>query len=138
MTTESDKFRKGGSIPVKVLLKNTGPDPLLINNRLALNAPTAPALYREIAFTVTDPNGKPVYFGARVNIGRPDSRHFKELGPGETIERVYDLKGYYKFETPGQYTLQASYQNQSDGVNGHEPWKGEVKSNVGSLTIVAE
>src|SRR6185436_17092577 len=110
MTTESDTYRKGGSIPVKVQLKNTGPEPVLINNRLALNAPTSPAPYREIAFTVKDPTGKPVFFGARVNIGRPEAKHFKELGPGETIEKVFDLKGYDKLDAPGQYSIQASYQ----------------------------
>lgn len=136
--TDSETFRKDGAVHVKVQLTNAGEAPVLINNRLALNDPGAPPEAREISFAVTDPTGKPVFFGARLNPGRPDARHFKALGPGASIERVYDLSDYYRFEVTGRYAIQASYQNQSDPGDGSDSWKGAVKSNVGSVVIVSE
>jgi hypothetical protein len=130
-------FHAGEEMGATVTLRNAGSEPVTVNGRLALNAAFAPKDYRDVALLVSDPQGAPVPFEAKVNIGSPAARDFKTLQPGEAVQHRYDLASFYDLQKPGTYSLQAVYQNQSEpGTGNGAAWKGELKSAVERLTVV--
>ena len=133
------KFSPGEPVTVKVALRNAGSEAVKVNSRLALNTPYAPAYMREITFRLMDPDGAPLEFQAKVNVGTPADDEFKTLQPGVSIEETYDLASYYDLDKPGRYAVQAIYQNSSEPAspNGVSVWKGEVKSPEGVFALQA-
>ena len=127
---DQDIYQPGAPVTVDLTLANTGPDPALVKSRLALNAPLVPAAFRDIAFVVTDPAGSALAFNARVNVGLPKAKDFKDLAAGEIIVREYAIDQFYTLAGPGRYTVQAVYQNQSDPPDGRAAWQGELRSNL--------
>jgi hypothetical protein len=111
---------------VKLSLVNDGQEPLLVNGRLAINAPYSPEPFREIGFVITDQDGAEADFLARINIGFPQDANFITLEPGQAVDREVDLTAYYQLE-PGRYTVVATYENQTDPSDG-QAWKGTVSS----------
>ena len=139
LTLNQITFAPGEPITGLVRLRNMDGEPATVNGRLALNTPYAPQGMREIAFRLTDPSGTPLEFQAKVNVGAPRDNHFKTLGPGEALERSYDLAQYYDFGQPGTYSVQAVYQNLSEPEAGHGPavWQGEIESLPTTFTVLA-
>lgn len=123
-------------IPGIVSLRNSGQEPLLVNARLAVNKDFAPQPFREVHLMLTDPEGEPVDFMAKINVGRPQGKDYRDLQPGERVERPIDLSMYYMFERAGEYAVRAVYENQVDPENGREAWKGQLESNT--VTFVVE
>ena len=140
LTLELNKstFAAGEPISGKITLRNTGPESVEVNGRMALNAPFSPRVFREVALALQDPSGAPMDFQARVNIGAPRDNHFKSLAPGEVTEKTYNLADYYAFDKPGTYTVQATYQNQSQPAepNGHAAWQGELTAPTVSFSVL--
>lgn len=128
LTLNEKRFTLGQPISGKLALQNAGDDPLLVNSRLTINKSFAPAPFREVYFILNDPSGKPVDFMLKVNIGGPRPENFRELAPGESAEKSFDLGMYYALEQPGAYSLQAVYENHVQPDDGREAWTGKVKS----------
>ena len=136
---DKTEYRPGDPIQVTFTLRNTEQTPVLVNGRLALNAPFAPPRYREVALTITAPSGQPLPFMAKLNLGGAQDKHFKLLQPGETVQHSYALRDYYRFDQPGAYTAEASYQNQAEPsqAGSLQPWKGELSAEPVSFTLQA-
>lgn len=135
LTLEAERFTVGQTIPAELVLQNAGDEPVLVNSRLTINKAFAPAPYREVYFVLDDPSGNPVDFLLKINIGEPQGDDFKELQPGETVERAFDLDMYYALEQPGTYSLQAIYENHAEPDDGRKVWTGKVKSDPVSFEI---
>lgn len=135
---DQDTYQPGDPVQGTFTLRNTGPEPVLVNGRLALNAAFAPPRYREVALTGTDPGGRPLQFVAKVNLGGAQDKHFKLLQPGEAVQHHYALRDYYRLAEAGTYSVQATYQNQAEPsqANGHAAWKGELKSDPATFTLL--
>src|SRR6185503_15905038 len=127
---DEDTYRPGTPVIGDLILGNAGPDPAVVKSRLAINAPLAPAAFRDVAFVVTDPAGSALEFNAWVNVGLPKARDFRDLAAGEIIVREYAIDQFYALAGPGRYTVQAVYQNQSDPPDGRAAWQGELRSNL--------
>ena len=119
----------------RLRLKNSGEEPLLVNSRLAINKPFAPELFREVYFILTNPSGESVEFSAKINVGEPQSKDFRNLAPGETADRAFELDLFYGLEQPGEYSVQAVYSNQSDPGDGRQAWKGKLESDLASFVL---
>lgn len=135
LTLNQERFALGQPIPGRLVLQNAGDEPLLVNSRLAINKSFAPAPYREVYFTLDDPSGKAVDFMLKINIGEPSGEDFKELAPGESVERSFDLDMYYALERTGEYSLQAFYENHAEPDDGRKVWTGKVKSDPVSFAL---
>jgi len=119
----------------RLVLKNSGEEPLLVNSRLAINKSFAPEPFREVYLILTNPSGEAVEFSAKINVGEPQSKDFRDLAPGETVDRAFELDLFYALEQPGEYSIQAVYSNQSDPVDGRRAWKGKLESNQVSFVL---
>ena len=117
-----------------IRITNAGAMPQVVNKRFALNYGDAAGYECEVKLFIRNSAGDELPFTARVNIGDPTDRHFVELGPGQSLEREYDLARTYDLTAPGRYTIQALYQNETDPSAG-PAWKGELKSNIISFSI---
>lgn len=119
-------FGPAEQIELTAVLANTGSAPLLVNGRLALNDPTAPAAFRELALRISRAGGAALPFDARINLGAPREGNFRLLEPGQQVERSYELRNYYGL-TPGSYTVEAVYENRQEFAReGQRAWQGEV------------
>lgn len=128
-------FGPGGAVELTATLANSGSTMLLVNGRLALNDPTAPAAFRELALQISGPDGAPLSFDARVNLGAPRDQHFRLLEPGQRLERSFDLRSYYAL-APGRYTVQAVYANRQEYArDGLRAWEGEIESHAITFEI---
>ena len=135
LSLDREAYARNDPILGKVAIRNIASTPLVVNGRLAPHSIFAPRPFREVSFVVTDPLHAEVEFGPRINRGYPRPEDFQQLMPGETLVREYSLREYFALDKPGQYSVQAVYQNQSDPGSGTEAWKGESKSKVVSFTL---
>lgn len=135
MTLDRETYAHNEPILCKMAIRNTASTPLVVNRRLAPNSIFAPSPFREVSFVVRDASQAELEFGPRINRGAPKPADFQQLMPGETLVREYPLREYFALDKPGQYSVQAVYQNQSDPGSGTEAWKGEIKSNVVSFRL---
>lgn len=137
LSFNQDTYRPNEPVEGKFTLRNTGPEPALVNARLGINSPYAPDEFRELALDITGPAGQPLDFMARVNVGNPEDQDFKVLQAGASVEHTYTINYFFELVEPGAYQVRATYQNQSEPsqANGHQAWKGEVQSNPATLTI---
>lgn len=119
-----------------LILKNSGDESLLVNARLAINNPYSPQPFREVYFLLTDPSGKSAAFGPKINIGRPRSEDFRDLPPGKTADLSFRLDRYYTLDQPGEYSVQAVYENHAAPGDGRATWKGRLESNLVSFVVV--
>jgi hypothetical protein len=93
-------------VPVRVLLINDGDDPVTVNNRFAVSSPGGPG---ELTFTVLGPDGEPLPFGARVNLGRPGPEDVAPVRPAGCVGTTIDLVDYFDLSEPGTYRITATY-----------------------------
>jgi len=124
---QQQRYGVEDDIPVRVLLTNISEDPITVNGRLATGGPTGPG---ELRFTVLDPAGSTVPFGARVNMGRPTQTDFAQIPPRGCIGRTIDLVDYYPLSEPGRYQVSVRYESgtaaEDDWPDG--AWQGTVES----------
>jgi hypothetical protein len=99
----------GAALSAELTLANTGPEPVVVNGRLAENTPHAPDPYREVTFELEGPDGKPLSFGPKIRIGAPQPSDAREIAPGASIKHSYDLARLYDLKKPGNYRVRAFY-----------------------------
>jgi hypothetical protein len=129
------RYPAGEPVTATVTLVNAGAGPVLVNPRLASNFSFAPAAFRDLVFVIRHSSGKPGEFRYRVKLYLPKAPDFIVLAAGESVAREVNLTQAYGLGPVGEYAVYAIYQNQSDPGDGRTAWKGEVRSNEGTLTL---
>lgn len=124
-----DKFSPGEAIPCKLILTNTGSNPVYVNQRMLVNFPDS---QHDVYFEILDDRGNKVPFSMLVNAGLPKDSDFKELSPGKSVEKKFDLQSGY-ISSSGNYQVKAVYENKSNANGLSNVWKGKTESNT--LTI---
>jgi hypothetical protein len=127
-------------LPVRVLLVNAGDDPVTVDGRLAVSSPSGPG---ELAFSVIDPSGERLPFGARVNLGRPGAGDVATIAPGDSVDATIDLVDYFDLSEPGTYRVSATYRAAGDFDEGDdedggafvEVWTGTLESDEVSIDL---
>jgi hypothetical protein len=132
---DKERYAAGQPIAGRLVLANAGETPLLVNTRLAINKHFAPAPFREVHFELDDPAGERLEFQLKVNVGEPRPQDFKDLGPGESSERGFDLDSYFLIERPGRYSLRAVYSNQAQPDDGRQAWTGKLESEAVTFDV---
>ena len=99
-------------IPVRVLLLNDGDDPVTVNDRFAVTSADGPG---ELSFSVIDPSGERLPFGARVNVGRPGADDVATIAPTAFVGTTIDLVDYFDMSEPGTYRISATYRSMGAG-----------------------
>ncbi|HEY1016361.1 MAG TPA: hypothetical protein VGE07_26870 [Herpetosiphonaceae bacterium] len=134
LETRELAYAAGDPVTVTVRLLNDSDQPVVVNQRLALNAAFAPLPFRDVAFLVRDSAGNQRDFQVRVRIGEPGDKDFGLLEPQQSITRDYDLAEFFDLGQPGEYAVEARYQNQARPGDG-EAWQGELASNILRLAV---
>lgn len=134
LTLDQSAYRAPAQPRATIRLTNAGDAAEIVNKRFALNYSDAAPYECEIKLMIHNGAGDELPFTSRVNIGDPADRHFAELAPGQSLAREYALERTYDVSSPGRYTIQALYQNQTDPSIG-PAWKGELTSNVVAFDI---
>ncbi|MFI7483392.1 hypothetical protein ACH9EU_13385 [Kocuria sp. M1R5S2] len=128
-------------VPVRVLLVNDGEDPVTVNARLAVSSPGGPG---ELTFSVIGPQGEPLPFGARVNLGRPGAEDVATIAPAHSAGSEVDLVDYFDLSEPGTYRVSAAYRSAlgredlDDDADAGMPagvWLGTVESDEVSIQV---
>ncbi|HLG18044.1 MAG TPA: hypothetical protein VJH03_26620 [Blastocatellia bacterium] len=131
---EETQYSAGEPIIARVLIENLSPTDVVINRRLLVNRPIGP---HEIFFQITGPDGKLVPFEARIRESF-ESREFMTLETKQIFGRLYNLARSHTFETPGEYTVTAFYENKQDAPPALKlppAWKGRLKSTPVKFSI---
>lgn len=117
---------------INVKLANTGEEAVLVNARLGVSRPRRGG---DVFFDIKDSTGKDVEFTARVNIGKPAAADFKQLEPGQAVERTVDLATYFALgNASGPLRIVATYANQYEAPEG-KAWQTEITSEPLSLEL---
>lgn len=111
------------------VLANTGPEPVLVNRRLTLNHPAELEECRQVYLRLRDQAGAEPPFAAFLTVRELTLDDFASLAPGQSVKQTYSLQNYYALARPGQYSIQAFYENAFDTTKG-EAWKGTLESNT--------
>ena len=128
------EYDKGEPITCTMILKNTGRQDLVVNNRFLVNVPSGP---HEISFQVLDPGLNMLPFTSKVNASI-ESNEYIVLHPGQTEAATYLLSKRFEMAVTGNYSIEAYYENQFDApasFNMSSPWKGSLKSNKVIFTL---
>ena len=123
-------YEEGQSISATITLKNQSKEAIVVNGRLALNAPESPDAVRDLAFHIATPSNQELPLAARVNVRLLKDTDFVTLSPGVQIQRTYRLDQFYRFVQTGAFEAYVVYQNQSDPSDSDAAWKGELRSNT--------
>ncbi len=137
LSLNRETYSLGEAIAFKLTLRNSGLDPQVVNTRMVVNSPLAPAPVRDVEVTVTDASGAVARFTAIIEVRILEDQDYVELKPGEMVERSFSLDLFYALERPGSYSVQAAYQSETDPGDGRAAWKGRLDSNVVTLTLVS-
>lgn len=122
-----------GPVPVRVVLANTSPLPLLMNTRLIA---TFQAGQGDLYFDLAGPDGKVYEARAFRTLGRLADEDFRLLEPGGSVERVLDLADEYWVRAPGVYQAAVTYRNRQEWArSGHEAWVGQVTSPLSRIVL---
>jgi len=95
-------------------LENKGQQSVLVNKRFNLNSAGGAKQYQgEVTLILTLPSGKEVPCKFSYEAGLPKTDYFELLQPGKKAASEYprNLRGYFSFEEPGVYKIEAVYQN---------------------------
>lgn len=133
---ELDKtvYQAADELRARFALKNTGAQSILVNKLLTLNHPFELDENRQVHVIIHNGQGEHFGFAGRIRTRDIEDGDFGELTPGQSIERVYDIKRYYLLTGPAKYTIQAVYQNSLDPGNG-SAWKGKLTSDLLTFAI---
>jgi hypothetical protein len=136
LSADKVSYASGENIEATLELSNEYEQSVLVNKRMVLNLQPVLGSLGEVYFKITDTQGKEADFAVRVNVRFPEEEDFIYLKPGEVISQTYLLNKWYNIPpTPGEYSVQAIYQNNEDPNGGEEAWKGEITSNIISISI---
>jgi hypothetical protein len=129
----AERARSDGSLPVRFRLVNAGPEPLLVNGRLAVTQAGGPG---DVQLSASSDAGD-VPFIADVNLGRPKPTDFRRLPPDDSVAREVDLRRYLLLREPGTYRITAVYRNKVAGVDGLDAvaWTGELTAEPLTVTV---
>lgn len=128
-------------VPVRVLLVNDGDDPVTVIDRFAVSSARGAG---ELSFTVVDPLGERLPFGARVNLGRAGANDVATIPPTGFVGTTIDLVDYFDLSEPGTYRVSATYRaagggpvERDDDTHGlpAETWMGTVESDEVSIEL---
>jgi hypothetical protein len=118
-----------GEVLVRVMLINSGEEPVMVNRRLAVTCTTGMG---ELTFEITSPSGETVPCGARVNVGSPEPEDFGVLPGWGILGRLHDLGIYFDLGDPGRYEVGCTYVNEAtDGG----AWVGRLAAPPRSVEI---
>jgi hypothetical protein len=127
------RYTLDDEITVQMYLWNFSDDDLVVNSRFAVNLDDFPG---EVAISLTGPDGGPVPFVCRVNVGEPYAEDFSTVVPWNCVGRQFELPSCFDLEEAGRYELSATYRNEWSG--GHvdlEAWTGTLQSNTVSFEV---
>ena len=131
------KVRKDNLPNAKVRLKNEGTQVIIVNGRMLLMPAGSPSRVKEMVFSISGPPGSISLKAVTVKAGVAGREHFVRLLPGEFIDKVYELKEYFYYDQPGNYTIEAIYYNETEyEIPGNKSWKGELVSNKEHFEII--
>lgn len=135
-----DKASYSASEPIhaSMALKNTGKQPVWVNARFYMSAPTGPGNGRDGHFIVTAPSGAELPCMVTVRAGFPKSDDFKRLEPGQeiTMGSPRELRRFFDLKEPGTYVVRAVYQNAFGAELGLDAFKGPLESKPVMFTII--
>ena len=125
-------------MPVRVLLVNDGDHPVSVNDRFAVSSPGGPG---ELSFSIIDPSGERLPFGARINLGRAGPDDVATVAPGGFVATTVDLFDYFDMSEPGMYRISAAYTSvrPEEDADDYSPlsgvWTGTVESDEMSIEL---
>ena len=140
LTISFDKEEYTTKEPIYVTpnIKNNTKEPIWINWRFYMNSDTSPNEHREVYFLVTSPKGdrlKCEIDGYETGLPRTDYFILLEPGKDVSIERKKSIKHFFDFSEPGEYKIEAVYQNVHGKELGLDAFKGELKSKPVTIKI---
>jgi len=136
LSLDKNVYKSTEFIKVSLSLGNVGDERVVVKKRLAPNYQFLDESVRDVVFLIKDPHGNTVVFNGYSQVPALRDDYFIVLGPNESFEHIYsDIKAFYDLSEPGEYTIQAIYENKSDPSNNWVAWKGTLLSNVVTFTI---
>ena len=140
LSVEVDRhsYQIGQPVPITLILENSSSAPVVIQTRMALNVrQLCPNVSCDLYFAISDSANKELEFRWLARVRSIELTDFRKIMPGERYRfELPDLTVYYApFDKPGQYTIQAVYENQMDPNDGGLAWKGRLTSNVATVTL---
>ncbi len=138
-----DKSQYQGQEPVNVTFKlaNNGKEPVLVNKRFYLNPEDIAKERRgEVVLKVISPSGAELSCKFAYQTGLPKSEYFELLDPGKEVISEYprNLRGYFDFNEPGVYKIEAAYQNIFGKEIGLDIFTIKLSSESVSFKIIKE
>ena len=134
LSLNRDSFSSGDNVIATLVLRNETDNMMTVNKRMAPNnliIIQSDDPLGEIAFIITNPDGKVVDFNARVNMRFPREVDFAQLAPDKFIAFSYNLSTYYKpLDSLGKYSIQAIYHNEAKLDNIEPVFTGKIFSNI--------
>lgn len=94
-----------------IRVRNGGDAPVWWNARALLNAPHAPAAFRELWLEVTADDGTEVPFNCKVNAGEAKVEDYELLAPGAVHDVAVDLEYCYALARGGRFRVVAHYRD---------------------------
>ncbi|MFH1221411.1 MAG: hypothetical protein V1694_13290 [Candidatus Eisenbacteria bacterium] len=124
-------YSSSDSIQSCIYIENIGTSGTVINKRFSVGKWPSDV---ELDVRVTGPTGLLPCINMFAKMGDLKASHFAALDPDSTAGKVLNLWSWYRFDTPGAYTIEAHYRNYADpGALG--AWKGELVSDPVLITI---
>jgi hypothetical protein len=103
--------RSPGSSNLLIRVRNGGDAPVWWNARALLNAPHAPAAFRELWLEVTADDGTEVPFNCKVNAGEAKVADYELLAPGAAHDVAVNLWCCYDLTRGGRFRVVAHYRD---------------------------
>lgn len=136
----SDKSQYAANEPVLVDIRliNNSKNNLWVNKRFYLGTDKMPENERDWYILVTTPSGEKLESKYSFAAGFPKSDFFQNLEPGQeaAAERPRNIRGFYDFQEPGTYRLQAVYENVFGKEIGLDAFKNKLSSEAVEIKIL--
>ncbi len=101
----------GSPANLSIRVRNGGDAPVWWNARALLNAPHAPAAFRELWLEVTADDGTEVPFNCKVNAGEAKVEDYELLAPGAAHDVAVNLEYCYDLARGGRFRVVAHYRD---------------------------
>ena len=135
---EASSVHLNEEISVVASVLNVSAQPILVNSRMNPNHEDAPAIVRDITFSISAPDGNKLIFQPKVHVRDIQDEDFVWLEPAEQISQTYDLSDYYEFSQVGTYRIQVTYENVIVPENMESVWVGVIESDTVEFVITDE